>query len=248
MTKFLYILLASIIPFFVFAQNKMRPLNELINTSEPGWELVETWIKTATNKVEVLTVDSVKASTALFQTQVTTRSPMGAIVYSSGGLLIDNGWIRILGSGHSKLNRSLPEWNKGKTFNKYGEAPPFLLIADDAVGGFFALNAGGLGKDMGKIYYLTPDGLKWDALGISYSEFLDFCFNGDIEKFYKGLRWTNWKADVSKLDGNKVYNFYPYLWTKEGKDINKNSRKPVPVEEQYSLNMDFKTQLGSNKK
>ena len=62
------------------------------------------WIAKARNKVEVLPRDRVKASEALYYTQVTTRSPMGAIVYETGGILIDNGWIRILGSGNKKLD------------------------------------------------------------------------------------------------------------------------------------------------
>ena len=102
--------------FTATSQNKMRPVEELVNETEPGWTLVQQWIASAKNKVEVLPSDSMKAKDALFKTQVTTRSPMGAIIYSSGGLLIDNGWIRILGSGHSKLNRTLPDWNKGKSF------------------------------------------------------------------------------------------------------------------------------------
>ncbi|MCS3800077.1 hypothetical protein GGD38_005453 [Chitinophagaceae bacterium OAS944] len=44
-----------------------------------------------------------------------------------------------------------------------------------------------------------------------------------------------------------VFNFVPFLWTKEGKDINKNKRKAVPVEEQFSLNLDFRKQLGLDK-
>ena len=128
----------------------MRTLDELMNKTEPGWLLVQKWIDSAKNVVEILPCDTAKAKDALYKVQVTTRSPMGAIVYSTGGLLIDNGWIRILGSGHPKLARSLPDWNKGKTFNEFGESPSFLLIADDAVGGFYALNGGGLGKDAGK--------------------------------------------------------------------------------------------------
>jgi len=225
------------------AQNRMRPLNELINKTEPGWPIVQQWIKDAKNKVEVLPCDAEKAKDALYKVQVTTRSPLGAVVYSCGGLLIDDGWIRILGSGDKRLNRSLPDWNKGKTFKQFGEPPSFLLIADDAIGGFFALNGGGLGKDLGKIYYLSPDTLEWENLKLTYSDFLNFCFTGDIEKFYRNLRWTNWRADVSKLDGNSVYTFYPFLWTKEGKDINKNTKSPVPVEEQYSLSLDMQKQL-----
>ncbi|MBK7222588.1 MAG: DUF2625 family protein, partial [Saprospiraceae bacterium] len=49
--------------------------------------------------------------------------------------------------------------------------------------------------------------------------------NGDLDTFYKECRWTNWKAEVEQLDGNEVFSFFPYLWSLEGKDINKNSRK-----------------------
>lgn len=244
MKYFLLLFVFSLSILAVNGQTKMKNVDELINKTEPGWALVSEWISSAKNKVEILTCDSTKANDALYKTQVTTRSPMGAIIYSTGGLLIDNGWIRILGSGHSKLDRTLPDWNKGKTFKDYGEAPSFLLIADDAVGGFFAINAGGLGKDFGKVYYLSPDNLIWEPLELTYTEFLLFCFNDDLNKFYDGLRWKSWKEEVSKLDGNKVYNFYPFLWTKEGKDIDKNSRKPIPVEEQYSLNMEMRKQLG----
>lgn len=225
----------------------MKPVRELINLTDPGWPLVEEWIKAATNKVEVLPVDTVQAKDALHKIQVTTRSPMGAIVYQTGGLLVDNGWIRILGSGSAKLNRSLPGWNKGKTFKEYGEAPAYLLVADDAIGGYFLLNGGGLGQDAGKIYYFSPDNLEYEPLDISYTEFLHFCFNNDLDDFYKGMRWENWREEVAALDGNKVFSFYPFLWTEEGKDIHKNVRKAVPVEEQYNLSLDFRKQLGLDK-
>ncbi|OXB18022.1 hypothetical protein B0A68_02415 [Flavobacterium reichenbachii] len=221
----------------------MKTVNELINDKDPGWKLVKEWIGAAKNKVEILPADPQKAKDALYKIQVTTASPMGAIVYMTGGLLIDNGWIRILGSGSTKLNRALPDWNKGKSFAEFGEAPAFLLVADDALGGFYLLNGGALGTDLGKIYYFSPDSLDFEPLDITYTEFLQFCFNNDLDKFYAGSRWKNWKQEVSILEGDKVYNFYPFLWTEEGKDIDKVSRKVIPVEEQYSLNIDLRKQL-----
>lgn len=244
MRSYIFVTLYSFITLTSIAQNKMRLVDELINKADPGWPFVKTWIDSAKNKVEILPVDTIKAKDALYKTQVTTRSPMGAIVYMTGGLLVDGGWIRILGSGNSKLNRSLPDWNKGKSFKEFGEGYPFLLIADDAIGGFFILNGGGLGNDIGKVYYFEPSNLEYEPLDITYTEFLQFCFNYDLDKFYEGMRWTNWKDDVSKLSGDKVFSFYPFLWTKEGKDINKNTRKLVPIEEQYSINIDFRKQLG----
>ncbi|WP_300675683.1 DUF2625 family protein [Soonwooa sp.] len=65
----------------------------------------------------------------------------------------------------------------------------------------------------------------------------------NLDELYKGLRWKNWREDTSKLNGDKVFNFYPFLWTKEGKNIENDSRKAISVEEQYHLNIDFKKQL-----
>ena len=113
----------------IFSQTKMRPIEELINETDSGWPFVTEWIKSAKNKIEILSVDKQKAKDALYKTQVTTRSPMGSIIYETGGILIDNGWIRILGSGNVKLNRSLPEWNLGKGFKEFIPLTPEALVA-----------------------------------------------------------------------------------------------------------------------
>ncbi|MES1222710.1 MAG: DUF2625 domain-containing protein [Bacteroidota bacterium] len=222
----------------------MRPIEDLINSKEPGWPLVQEWISEAKNKVEVLPCDTVKSKEALFKTQVTTSSPMGAIIYSTGGILIDNGWIRILGSGSVRLPRSLPDWNNGKSSAVPEQKPPFYLVADDAIGGFFAINGGGLGEDPGKMYYLSPDNLEWEPMGKTYTEFLLFCFSGDLEKYYSGYRWKGWRREVASISGDQTFNFFPPLFTKEGKDLSKSSRKPVPVEEQYSYTLEMRRQLG----
>lgn len=230
-----------LLPLNLMAQRKLA---DLVNTKESAWPLITDWKKQAKNKIELLPIDNqTRADNALLQAQVTTRSPMGAIIYHSGGILIDEGWIRILGSGSLKLNRELMDWNKGKTFKNLGERSPYLLVADDAVGGFFAINAGGLGNDSGKIYYLSPTSLEWEPLDMSYTQFIEFCFSGDLASFYKDLRWKNWQAEVSRLDGNAAFTFYPYLWTKEGKDLEKDSRKAIPVSELYGLALSFRKQL-----
>ncbi len=70
--------------------------------------MVEDWLRKATNPVEVLPPVEANRKSALVAIQVTTRSPMGAIIYETGGILVDHGWIRILGSGCQRLPRSLP--------------------------------------------------------------------------------------------------------------------------------------------
>lgn len=225
-----------------FAQNTMRLITAL-TADTSGWTVVKQMAGTAKNKAELLPADPIKAAEALYQAQVTTHSIMGAVIYFTGGILIDNGWIRLLGSGSVKLPRSLPAWNKGKTFKEYGERPGYLLIGDDAIGGFFAVNGGALGTEMGKVYYLAPETLKWESLGKGYSDFVDFCLNGTLDEFYETYRWKDWQKEVNNLNGGMVYNFYPYPWTKEGQDVKKSIRKTVPVQEQYDFNIDAIKQI-----
>jgi len=223
----------------------MRALEELINKEDPGWPVIQEWIEKAKNKVEILPCERSKAEQTLLHTQVTTRSLMGAVIYETGGLLIDNGWIRILGSGSGKMKRSLDEWNKGKTFSEYGEPAPYLLVADDVIGGFYAINGGFFGKDMGSIYYFAPDMAQWIPMEMGYSQFLLFCFETDMDEFYPNLRWKGWQQEVVVLSPDYAYSFYPYLWSREGKEIEEVSRKDVPIGELYDFNMDLQNILNN---
>ena len=198
----------------------------------------------ATNPYEVLPRDAKRAEAELLNVQVTTRSPMGAILYETGGILINKGWIRILGSGCERLDRGMFQWNKGKTFENYGEPPAYLLVADDILGGLFAINGGAFGQEgLGQMYYLAPDTLSWEPMNCGYSEFVSWTLGGDIHMFYEPFYWDGWQEEVSKLNGNQVFSFFPFLWTKEGQQIEAVSRKVVPIEESYRLTMDMQRQL-----
>jgi len=146
----------------------MRPLQELLNVDKPAWPRVRRWIRGAACPVEVLPASEVQKSRELFQLQVTTRSVLGAIVFETGGLILDHGWLRILGSGHSRLPRSVPGWNAKM------ESQGFCLVADDVLGGFFALDGGSLGFATGEVAYFAPDTLAWEGTGLQYSGFLSW--------------------------------------------------------------------------
>jgi hypothetical protein len=222
----------------------MRTLEELINKEEPAWDLIQEWLQEAINTYEVLPRDAKRAETELLNAQITTRSPMGAILYETGGILINGGWIRLLGSGSERLDRGMFQWNKGKTFEDYGQPPAFLLVADDILGGLFAINGGAFGQDdLGQIYYLAPDTLSWEPMNCGYSEFVCWTLEGNIDLFYEPYYWKGWQEEVPKLNGNQVFSFFPFLWTKEGQQIEAVSRKVVPIEESYRLTMDMQRQL-----
>ncbi|WP_276484556.1 DUF2625 domain-containing protein [Paraflavitalea pollutisoli] len=221
----------------------MRTFEELLDEKDPAWPQILQWKEAAVNNVELLPADETKAREALYSIQVTTRSLLGAVAYHSGGILIDDGWIRILGSGHPRLPRNLPDWNLGKTFQEYGMRPAWWLVADDAIGGFFAVNGGYFGTDtLGAVYYFGPDTLEWENLDMTYTSFVMFCFQGDVAGFYEGYRWEGWQADVVALPGDQTFMMLPPLWTKEGKNIQTNQRTAIPVEEMYGVSMDFSRQ------
>ena len=216
-------------------------LEQLINREEAAWPMVQRWIAEASNLCEALPPpDDTTREQALLATQVTTRSPMGAIIYETGGILIDHGWLRILGSGHARLPRTLPGWNWGRSAGPAEGPPPFLLVADDAVGGFFAVDGGGLNLDKGKVCHHPPDTLSWESMELSYCEFLDWCLNGNLTQYYECFRWPAWKADVLTLPGNRMFCFYPFL-SCEGPPLEQRSRREIPVDEVYSFN------VGTNK-
>lgn len=235
-----------LIVLFVISQTgfgQMKPVEELIDLKDPAWKVVKGWMEAAKNDIEVLERDSSQASLALYRTQATTNSILGAVIYESGGILVDKGWLRIIGSGSEKLKRNLPEWNKGKSFEQYGEGMSFVLMADDAAGGFYAMNGGEFGnEDLGKIFYFAPDYLKWETLGIDYSEFIYWAFTGGLTDFYKGLRWKNWEEEVTAMGADEAMSFYPFLWS-EFVDLEKSSRKPLLIEEVYGIQMKVKGEL-----
>jgi hypothetical protein len=214
-----------------------RPLVDLINHQEPGWNLVAEWIQEGTNPVQVLSKTPAAAEHALLAAQVITRSPLGAILYETGGLLVDGGWLRVLGSGSSPLSRSLMDWNRDKLEGA-------LLIADDVIGGFYAVNAGAFGSEsLGQVFYFAPESLEWQAMDKTYSEFLLFCFSGNLDDFYSDIRWPGWQGEIQPLTGDQGITFFPFLFLQEGKDVATSKRDVVPIAQLWAFGQDMQQQL-----
>lgn len=182
----------------------MKSLDELIEKQNPAWNIIKTWFDSANNHYEILPPDVENAGNELVGMQLSTATPLGSMIFYTGGLLIDHGWLRILGSGSEKLPRGFFEWNFGKTFEQAGERPLHLLIADDVVGGYFAVNGGGLGDKVGLVHYFHPQKQQWESIGLNYSQFLGWALTADIASFYHDLRWDNWQDTIKTVGGNQV--------------------------------------------
>lgn len=210
-----------------------RGLDQLINKEQPAWPMLQEWFREAGNPVEVLPPHQ-RRHQVLLETQVTTRSPLGAVIYESGGILVDNGWLRLLGSGHEKLS-SLPDLNRSIGCD-LSQGPPFLLIAFDALGGPFVLDGGGLGR-AGGVFYRGPESLQWADTELNYTEFLRFSLYGDLEAFYGELRWPGWQTDLVEQLGDCFDHgllLDPPL-NCDGPPVARRKRSVLPVVELFAL-------------
>jgi hypothetical protein len=215
----------------------MKSLEALVIDEDSFFDVMKELVVNSNNQVVILPPSS-DSSQILLDVQVSTRSILGSLIYHTGGVLIDHGWIRILGSGHKSLPRDVKSWNE----NSNGSG--IYLIADDAAGGFFAINGGAFSGEVNSVYYWSSDSMEWEDLEVKYSDFFGWLLNCDLNEFYEGLRWEGWENDIQKISTDQCVAFYPFLWTEEG-DCNNSKRAVVPVKEALELKYDLLSQLQS---
>ena len=147
------------------------------------------------------------------------------------GLSLDRGWLRVLGREPGAIGRSIDSWNR---LDGEPRLPGALLIADDAVGGFFAINIDRFRCPAGHVLYHSPDTCEWEDLDLGAAEFLRWAIAGPLDEFYRPFRWPTWETEVAELDGDRAIHIYPPLWV-EGPPPGERSRKDVPLEELWGL-------------
>lgn len=214
----------------------MKAISELIFEAD-SWTIVQDLIRNSQLNIEILENNRTQSEEVLYKLQITNRSTMGAIALESGGLIVDNGWLYILGSGHPRIYGSL-------VINKH--SPLFeegFVVAYDVVGGLFAINTGQFGSDSRNIFYFAPDTLEWEDTGKGYTDFIYWIFNGDLNKYYEAFRWDNWINDLKEVNYDQGISVFPYLWSNEGENIEKSYKKAIPLNEIWGIQNDFRNQF-----
>ncbi|WFE54747.1 DUF2625 family protein [Micromonospora sp. WMMD1155] len=201
---------------------------------QSAWAEVSALVAAAPYPVEVLPADPQQAAACLAALEITTRSWLGAVVANSGGLVIDHGWLRVLGGGHDGLPDVAAEIVPGA-----GR----LVVAFDVMGGQFAwLQAEPAARPT--VHYFGPEDLAWQNLELGYGDWLEAMLTGALTGFYEGLRWPGWEAEVANVALDQGISALPTPWTREGKDLSAVSRKLIPLAELVSVHQDAARQLG----
>jgi hypothetical protein len=219
----------------------MRTVKELTNVPDPAWPQLRRELAAAPVPIEILPIDPDDGRECLRRLQVTTRSRMGAVALNTGGLWVEDGWLRVLGGGAPvRQLPSLAEAN-GLTGTPT-DPPPSMLVGYDVLGGRFEVNGmdpGALGRpgQPGDVCYFAPDSLKWEALGFGHGVWLSWIADGQTARFYEGLRWPSWREEARPLTGAQGLSVYPSLWSREAHaDLAATSREAVPIAEIFALN------------
>lgn len=175
----------------------------------------------------ILPGDGSRAGELRDRIKVTERSTLGALITNCGGIIADHGWFKILGHG----GRGLPGVGDDDWTGVPGPAAAGLVIGYDAVGGTFAIDAGGLGVKPGEVCYYGPDTLSWGGLGGGHTAFVEMAITGNLGSAFEDLRWTGWEQEVSALSPEQGISLYPPPFSVEGKDPGTVSRRAIPLTE-----------------
>lgn len=195
----------------------MRTLEELLERDEPALPLLREWIDDPAGNGGILILpDEALAGDTLVRLQVTTRSILGTLAYETGGISIADGLVRLLGSG---VERSILQTATIAGCPIDGSYPDIIIIGDDVFGGLFALNGGRFGAErQGQVFHLAADDTVWVPLGVGHSDFIHWCLTGDLSALYEPLTYLDVFAMRPLPPFEATLSFYPFLWTKEGKD------------------------------
>ncbi len=156
----------------------------------------ENFIKSSKKEMKILPVSSEVLNCIKKRYEINQQSLFGTILYKTGGIIVEN-WLRFYGSGELNF------YERNDLFPYSG-----IIVAEDILGGLFAI------LNDGNISYFAPDCLEWEAMEISFSEFLYWAFHGDTDTYYKDYRWDTWKDDVKRISNHNGISFYPFLWAK----------------------------------
>ncbi len=197
------------------------------------------WITRAGSRVRVLPPDPERSRDVATLLGVSPTSTLHALSSHVGAMLIDDGWLRILGGGAEDVRADLASWNGLGSPRVRDRTPGFFVVAFDVLGGVFAMTSDRA------VHYFAPDSLRWEPLEVGIAGWLEWSLtrSDDIDAFYADARWPGWQREVSELGFDQALHALPPRWTREGKATTGIDRRAIPATEVVDVAFDIARQL-----
>ena len=222
----------------------MRAVDELADVRDPAWPELAAELANAPVPLEVLPIEADLGRECLYRIQVTAASRLGALAVNTGGLLVDHGWLRVLGGGNE--SRGLASLAQAAGLDGTVPLPPAsFFVGHDAIGGRFEIN----GTDPesidrpgapGELCYLGPHTGGWESLEVGHGDWLSWIADGFTTEFYAHVRWPGWTEEVQDLPLSHGIAVFPFLWSREAMDdLAATTRTPVELDALFNLHEQF---------
>jgi uncharacterized protein DUF2625 len=163
-----------------------------------AWPRIVSWIESTSRQVDVLAPE--RGDETLRLLEVSAESTLGAVAHATGGIVVDGGWLRLLGGGSDELP-SLAEWAGLARRQRVEPVAGGVCVAFDAVGGFFVLL-----EQTRHVHSFLPDTLTWLDTRLTYSQFVHWTLHGDLDGFYGELReWRETSRDLAPGEALSIH-------------------------------------------
>ncbi|WP_027346250.1 DUF2625 family protein [Hamadaea tsunoensis] len=184
-----------------------------------AWPEILAVVAAAPYPVEVVPANPGTGRRCRERLEITTRSWLGSVAAYAGGILVDHGWLRVLGSG-------APGWVALAT--RPDPEIGGITVGYDVLGGRF--HWGQSTPDARPtVHYYGPDTLSWQDLELGYADWLRAVLSGALTEFAAPLRWPGWEEEVGVLAPDQGVISYPPPSTREGKNLADATRSPAPL-------------------
>jgi hypothetical protein len=209
--------------------------NEIM-TERDLWEEVLEMLNTSNKKIQIYNGAENIGTVEIETMEIARNSVLGVVVLYTEGIYIDN-WIRVIGQ-RGKHHNGIIEYNSEQMNGNSDFLRGTVVVAQDIVGGIFAINKSRFSEGQKKIWYFAPDTLEWECLDMNYAEYMAWLLQGDTDMFYDSMRWKGWEKDCKDVGFDKSFLIYPFLWSKEC-DLSTATKKIVPYTELININFDY---------
>ena len=214
----------------------MNEMGDDIKMERDLWTEVLEMLNTSNKKIQIYNGAENIGAEEIETMGIARNSVLGVVVLYTEGIYIDN-WSRVIGQ-RGKHHNGIIEYNSEQMHGNSDCLTGMVVVAQDIVGGIFAINKSKFSEGHKKIWYFAPDTLEWECLDMNYAEYLAWLVQGDTNAFYDSMRWQGWEKDCEDVGFDKSFLIYPFLWSKEC-DLSTATKKIIPCKELININFDY---------